>query len=74
MTLKETRCQICKKDILQDAVKHYVQMHPGYEVYCSRLSPETAKHVRNEKPWLKKYDGAYIHAFCVFCQSKKVNI
>lgn len=64
---KEKKCQICG-EFNENIVNHYVQNHPDYEIFSSRLLPETAENLRNIKPFVQQGDSIFINAFCVFCR------
>lgn len=69
-------CAVCKRRSSDKLITaHYVQFHPGLEVYTSRLSPEYAERARNE-PSMPRLEnttkGAKMRAQCYFCDKEMV--
>lgn len=65
---KKLNCKICEKELnSEDLVNHYVQEHPKFEVFCSRLSEKWAKFIKSDERKLTEISEKYLEIFCCFC-------
>lgn len=67
---KAKNCSHCGKRYTRKMVYHYKTAHQDSEVFVSRISPEWAQKVKNERiSGIKiiKSSAQYLKSFCVFC-------
>lgn len=69
------KCPVCKAKLSRKQLtSHYLKMHPTFEVYTSRLSPEFAMKAMNEPlPTKYEYDdkGRTMRTYCYFCATER---
>lgn len=68
------KCRLCDKTYKR-MVNHFRRDHPNYEVFVSRLSPQTASELKRSNPFMTKYARAsgmqYLKMMCPFCEDEK---
>ncbi|XP_055380541.1 uncharacterized protein LOC129611423 [Condylostylus longicornis] len=67
------KCLVCHKINIQKLVSHHVDTHPEYEVFISRLPPDTLNDLCSDRhnsalyQYMIKSRGSMFHYRCPFC-------